>query len=225
MFAVKLEPLPEQTLNPGAVLIVEDTPTTMTWLQEVVAEAFPEADVHCAETLSAARKILRDQHFDLALLDLGLPDGSGIELIVEIRNLLGDAPYIVVATIFDDDRHLMGALREGANGYLLKDEERDTMVDHLRGITRNQTPMSNKSLGQVLQNIKKPGEPNIKLTEREEDVLRVIAKGFSVSESAAMLGLTNNTVKSYLKTIYSKLGISSRAEATAEALKRHLIEL
>ena len=87
--------------------------------------------------------------------------------------------------------------------------------------------MSARSLTAVIDNLNQPatGGDDVQLTSREEDVLRLIAKGFNVTESAEMLGLARNTVKGYVKTIYAKLGVTSRAEATAEALKRRLIDL
>lgn len=211
-------------MNPTSILIVEDTPTTLEWLESVVTEAFPDARVATATTLASGLRTIRDQAFDLALVDLGLPDGTGLDLIREMRVAMSDDLYIVVATIFDDDVHLVSALREGANGYLLKDEERETMVGQLLGIARDRAPISDRSLARVLDHFR-PSVPDVSLTEREEDVLRTVAKGFSVSETAEMLGLSKNTVKSYLKTVYSKLGITSRAEATAEAFKRQLIDV
>ena len=212
-------------LIPTTVLIVEDTPTTREWLHRVVSDAFPDVTIITATNLREARALVADGAFDLALVDLGLPDGSGHDLIPYIREKMGSAPYIVVATIFDDDSHLISALREGANGYLLKDESSETMIEHLKGITEDRAPMSSRSLDAVLGTFQKNSSGEVPLTDREQEVLRIIAKGYNVTEAAEMLGLTRNTVKSYVKTIYAKLDISSRAEATAEALKRQLIDL
>ncbi len=210
------------------MLIVEDTPTTREWLQSVVHSAFPSARIVTASNVREGKDMVASTPFELALVDLGLPDGSGQELIRHIRETVGKAPYIVVATIFDDDTNLVSSLREGANGYFLKDESSETMVRHLQGITENRTPMSARSLDTMVASFHRDNpakEGEVALTDREEEVLRIIAKGFNVTEAADMLGLTRNTVKSYVKTIYAKLDISSRAEATAEALKRQLIDL
>jgi len=212
-------------VSPKTVLIVEDTPATLEWLRTVVSDAFSDAAIITATNLAEAGERVAQQSFDFALVDLGLPDGSGLDLIKRIRKVMGREPYIVVATIFDDDKNLMTALREGANGYLLKDESHQTMVEHLRGAVENRPPMSSRSLDRVITKLNRDTSDEVPLTEREQDVLRLIAKGYNVTQTADMLGLTKNTVKSYLKTVYAKLGISSRAEAAAEAIKRQLIDL
>lgn len=226
----------KQQLNAGpeSVLILEDARDTLEWLRAIVAETFPTASITTAETQQQAMDCIASSNFDLALIDLGLPDGSGHHVIRKIRERSADT-YIVVATIFDDDDHLVSALQEGANGYLLKDEDRETLKTHLQGIAANRAPLSNRALDKVLGHVSREignattvgdtSSPLVALTPREVDVLQLVAKGYNVTESAALLGLTANTVKSYLKAIYSKLDISSRAEATAEAIKRQLIEV
>jgi DNA-binding NarL/FixJ family response regulator len=210
--------------GPTSVLILEDQEETLTWLRDIVSETFPAANVTITRTLKEAQSQTSDSSFDLVLVDLGLPDGSGLELIKDIRARSAEA-YIVVATIYDDDDHLVAALKAGANGYLLKDEHRDQLIEHLKGIPASRAPLSDRALNRVVDQFHKPEEDLIALTSREEEVLQLVAKGYNVSESAEMLGLSANTVKSYLKAVYGKLGISSRAEATAEAIKRQLIEV
>ncbi|MBO6564790.1 MAG: response regulator transcription factor, partial [Pseudomonadales bacterium] len=95
----------------------------------------------------------------------------------------------------------------------------------LEGISNGRAPISDRALNRIIGQINKPSEDLIPLTSREEEVLQLVAKGYNVSESAEMLGLSSNTVKSYLKAVYGKLRISSRSEATAEAIKRRLIEV
>lgn len=205
-------------VNPSSTLIIEDIDTTLTWLISIAREVFPDTRILTAETLADARTIWRRENPDLTLLDLGLPDGSGLELLREMDS----QSYVVVTTIFDDDEKLRDALRLGANGYLLKDDEREELVQNLRSLTQNRPPFSTRTLKKMMGQYQ-PDEEQSALTSREEDVLRLIAKGFKVNETAEMLGLTANTVKGYLKSIYGKLNISSRAEATSEAIKRNLI--
>ena len=208
--------------GPTTVLILEDLQDTLAWLEQVVLTAFPGVKVSTASTLKAAVEMTSAQTFDLALVDLGLPDGSGLDLIRHLRRQT-DQTYIVVASIYDDDEHLLDALRCGANGYLLKDEPPEQLVELLQDISESRPPLSNRALEKVVAHFNKQSRDQVYLTGREEDVLRLVAKGYNVNESAEMLGLSTNTVKGYLKTVYSKLGISSRAEATAEAIKRQLI--
>ena len=208
------------------LLILEDTPETMQWLQATVADVFPEDEIATATTLAEGIAIADElkAELDIAIVDLGLPDGSGIDLIKTIRNYSAQT-HIVVATIYDDDKNLFSALRAGANGYILKDEDRDSISALLRGITESKTPFSEKSMGQVLDHFHRQGEAqkNINLTPREQDVLVLISRGYSASETAQTLEIRENTVKGYIKDIYAKLGISSRAEATAYAISHNLI--
>tara|TARA_R110002073_G_scaffold2950_5_gene19627 strand:+ start:6470 stop:7111 length:642 start_codon:yes stop_codon:yes gene_type:complete len=209
-----------------SILILEDTADTLRWLFDLVTSIYPAARVITATNLSEAKVAVRQDTFDLAIVDLGLPDGSGIDLIDLVREK-EQPTYIVVATIYDDDKHLFAALRAGANGYILKDDDRNSIGAYLSGIEHNQAPISPRSMDQVLGHFHQQGDArrDSALTKREEDVLVLIAKGFSAADSASMLSITENTVKGYIKEIYAKLGVNSRAEATAYAIKRNLIDL
>ena len=210
-------------MKANKVIIVEDISETLQWLTDMVREVFPETDINSATTLAEARSLTTKNQADLFLIDLGLPDGSGLELIKEIRSDRKDTPYIVVTTIFDDRDNLKQAFRFGANGYLLKDDSRDETLINLKGLLADRAPLSSRSLDQLLDEYRPDEKPEVELTQREESLLRLIASGQTVAEAAEHLGLTRNTVKGYLKTVYAKLGISSRAEATSEAIKRKLL--
>ncbi len=210
-------------MKANKVIIVEDISETLQWLTDMVREVFPETDIDSATTLAEARSLTTKSQADLFLIDLGLPDGSGLELIKEIRSSRKDTPYIVVTTIFDDRDNLKQAFRFGANGYLLKDDSRDETLINLKGLLADRAPLSSRSLDQLLDEYRPDEKPEVELTQREESLLRLIASGQTVAEAAEHLGLTRNTVKGYLKTVYAKLGISSRAEATSEAIKRKLL--
>ncbi len=208
-----------------SVIVVEDIAETLAWLTSTVNEVFPDARIASADSLATARQLIGRETADLFLLDLGLPDGSGLALIEEIRADRSDNPYIVVTTIFDDRENLKKAFRLGANGYLLKDDGRDEIVKNLRGILVDRPPVSARSLDHLLDDYRPDEAPEVALTTREEDLLRLIATGCTVAQAAEKLGLTANTVKGYLKNIYAKLGISSRAEATSEAIRRKLLPI
>ncbi|HEC18471.1 MAG TPA: response regulator transcription factor, partial [Gammaproteobacteria bacterium] len=109
------------------ILVLEDFADTRIWLCEVLQETFNTPAISEAATLSQARELLSQQHFDLALIDLSLPDGSGIDII---REIVAQSPttYCVVATIFDDDQHLFTALQAGAQGYLLKEQPKQQFI-------------------------------------------------------------------------------------------------
>jgi DNA-binding NarL/FixJ family response regulator len=205
-------------------LILEDYPETRELLTELLREAFGEINITAVGTLTEARANLKDRHYNLALIDISLPDGSGIDLIHEFAHKSPDT-YCVVATIFDDDEHLFPALQAGAHGYLLKEQPRDQLVTLLKRILSGEPPLSPAIARRVLQHFhaRDDGKPDTTLSTRETEVLTLIAKGMNRSEIARLLGISVNTASGYIKTIYQKLNVSSRAEATLEASRLGLV--
>jgi len=206
-------------------LVVEDNPETRQWLVTCVQSAFGELSVVEAGTLSQAMEEIRLNEFSMALVDLGLPDGSGLDVIRTIQNGQPDC-YVVVATIYDDDRNLFTALKAGARGYILKDQDRDRIVSYLQGIRKDQPPLSAASSQRLIRHFNNKGNARreVRLTPREEEVLCLIAKGCSVDEAADLLLLSADTVKGYVKSVYAKLGVSNRSEVTLEAVRLGIIE-
>ena len=199
------------------------------WLCACLTRTFEGMEVQGAASLRAARAWLAAREPSdaaaVALIDLGLPDGSGVELIVEI---VARHPSIlpVVTTVYDDDAHLFDALAAGAGGYLLKDQTDDGLMGALRAITRGEPALSPPVAHRILQHFRQTAStlprPNV-LTGRETEVLTWLGRGLTAPETARKLGLTEHTTASYVKTIYSKLNISSRAEAALEAQRRGLV--
>lgn len=212
-----------------SALILEDHDEPRQWLIKLVQEAFPGIDIQAAATLAQARALVAQREFDLALVDINLPDGSGTELVAELRRRdLGT--YAVMATIFDDDRHLLPALQAGAQGYLLKDQPRERLLAQLRGISSGQPPLSPSAARRILRHVQQQIPPPMKpapetsLTERETEALTLLARGFNRHDIATAMGITANTVAGYTKSIYTKLNVSSRAEAALAAVRLGLID-
>lgn len=211
-------------MNPSRVLIVEDIPEAQALLQAAVEQAFPQAACHHAADVASARALLAATAPELALVDLHLPDGSGIAVI---EALLERHPgcVAVVATIFDDDAHLFPALQAGAQGYLLKDQETATLAAQLRGIGAGQPPLSPAIARRLLGYFQAPraaaGEG---LTVRETETLRHLARGIRVAGIARAMGISHHTAAGYVKSIYRKLSISSRAEAALSASRLGLLD-
>ena len=199
-------------------LILDDLIEAQIWLSEAVSVVFPGIVLNCSSNLAEARAWLKSHAApDLALIDLGLPDGSGVELIAEL-NRASPHTLCIVASIFDDDKHLFPALRAGAQGYLLKDQAQAQIIGLLRGISEGHPPLSPAVARKMLGYFKPPEQPeHTPLTVRESDVLRCIAKGLTLPESAKLLGISPNTVSGYVKEIYRKLNVASRAEAALSA--------
>lgn len=213
--------------QPGAdtpeILVLEDHKVVRKALVEVAQQVYAEAVVTeaglCAEALQAVER----QAFDVAIVDLGLPDGSGIDVVRALRQA-NPAAEIIVATIFDDNTNLFDAMRAGATGYLLKESLKEELIAGLEGLRDGRPALSPSVLRRLITSMHEaPGSDATPLTPREEEVLKLIAKGLNRADVAELLGLSKFTVSDYIKTIYRKLDVSSRAEATLEAEKLGLI--
>ena len=211
-----------------SVLVLEDHPDSRYWLEGILSEALPGVAIDAVESLARARDLLARTHYDLALLDISLPDGSGITLLQQIR--ASDAnTYVVMATIYDDDEHIFEALKGGAQGFLLKDQPREHLVEKIRGIVRGEPALSPSIARRVLRHFcclapssATPGQ--IGLTAREEEVLRLLANGYNRRDIAVALDISGNTVAAHTKQIYRKLNVSGRAEATLQAVRLGVVD-
>lgn len=210
------------------VLVLDDLAASRAWLAAAARAAFPAAVVVEAGTVAQALALLQPAP-DLALVDLGLPDGSGIDVIGALRGAGADT-VCVVATVFDDDAHLFPALRAGAQGYVLKEQAREQLAGMLRGIVEGQPPLSPSIARRLLRQFQggppaaPDGEGDAGLTAREREVLGLIGKGLTVPEVAGALGLSRHTCAGYVKEIYRKLQVGSRAEATLAATRLGLVD-
>lgn len=215
---------------PRTALLVDDLAPARAWLRSALLDAFPEIRITEAGSLAEARTALAvlGAAPDLALVDLGLPDGSGLRIIEGLQR--EQAPTLcVVSTVFDDDAHVFPALRAGAQGYVLKDLPAAALARMLRGILDGQPPLSPSIARRLLRQFQpatatpQPATAEA-LTARETEVLQLIAKGYTVQQTAAALGLSPHTASGYVKEIYRKLSVNSRAEATLEAARRGLVD-
>lgn len=202
------------------ILIVEDHLENAAWLSSLVEEAFSGGIVNLASTLAEATALVSKEDFSLAIVDIGLPDGTGVDLVTRLQTKKADT-YIVMATIYDDDDHLFSALQAGAHGYLLKDQPRSRLLAQLKGIAQGEPALSPSIARRVLRYFRqKPlsagSVPD--LSDREIEVLRLLARGFTRGDIAMALEVTPNTVATYTKSIYRKLGVSGRAEAAMRAV-------
>lgn len=223
-------------------LIVEDVAEAQSWMQKRLKAIFSGVVVQVASSLGQAFELCERQRFDLALIDLSLPDGSGVRLIEALSQ---QHPHTVtlVVTIYDDDEHIFPALEAGAKGYLLKDMPASVFEAQLGAVQQGEPALSPSVSGRMVAFFNArtareslsassslscstlvPGVNETSLTPREQDVLCLIAKGYTLNEVAVLLGLSPHTVNGYIKTLYRKLEISSRAEATLEATRLGLVK-
>lgn len=214
-------------------LVIEDQASVRSWLVQALNETFPDMAIAEASTLGEARRWLEGQErnatlpFAMALIDLGLPDGSGVDLLREVA-ARHPATTAIVATIYDDDAHLFDAIAAGAGGYLLKDRDAATLSTLLRRIDAGEPPLSPSIAWRMMQHFQqRPAvdrRDDAGLTPREIEVLTLISAGMTTAEAARKLGLTPHTVTSYIKILYQKLNVQSRAEATLVAVGRGLVK-
>jgi len=205
------------------ILLLEDLPEIRVWLKTLVQQVFPGAQISEAARVHDAIEMVSAVRFDLALVDLGLPDGSGVDVVEKLRELQPEAQSVVV-TIHDGDEHLFPALQAGAYGYILKEQPRELITEQLQRISQGEPPLSPSIARRVIAHFAaqaKPATanllPHVSLTERESEVLLRVAKGYTLPEIGVQLNLSRHTIADYVKQIYRKLNVSSRAEAALEA--------
>lgn len=195
-----------------------------------------------ATSLAEARQCMSAELPDVLLVDLGLPDGDGIDLIREVYERSRCVNTMVV-TIFGDEHHVFRSLEAGATGYLLKDATPDEVIASIRNLVAGGSPISpviaRKLLTRLLSPICTPGAAaNVAsapakaaarpdhgpFSAREYEILCIIARGFRSDEIARMLSISTHTVISHVKNIYQKLAVHSRAEAVFEARQMGLLD-
>lgn len=163
---------------------------------------------------------------DLVLMDLKMPGMNGIEATRQIRTNFPEVKVLVLTT-YDDDEWVFDAIRAGASGYLLKDRPREEVIKAIRGTVEGKSfvdpAVAGKLMGQVADNQTQPSSLlTDKLTAREVDVLRLLAKGLSNADIAGQLHLSEGTVRNHVSAILEKLGVSDRTQAAVIAIQHGL---
>jgi len=237
------------------VLIVEDNPVARSFLCRVVRESFSDTIIITeAGDLETARRHVAfpggpagvdpAEGYKLVLVDLELPDGNGMELLAELARYPATK---IVTTLYSDDDHLFPALQCGADGYLLKEDRFEVLVEELQKIVRGQPPLSPAIARRLLTHFRNGPDAGMapapsgfqssrpapvaksapidheRLTPRESEVLTYLSKGFTIKEIANLMGIKWFTVNDHIKSIYKKLNVSSRAEAAVLASKQGLV--
>jgi DNA-binding NarL/FixJ family response regulator len=224
--------------NPISILIVEDKPEFLAEFSHTVSSAPDMYVAGKATTLAGGLALLAGKPADVLLVDLGLPDGSGLDLIREIaqRPAWCDRCEIIVVSVFADEAHVMSAIEAGASGYLVKDSAPTSFIQQIRELHAGGSPISpviaRKLLGRLtavpaslMQEPALSGQIDaIELAESERKVLSYAARGYSYDEVAELMGVTRHTVLSYVKRCYRKLQVHSKTEALYEARRLGLVQ-
>jgi len=182
--------------------------------------------VGTAEDGAAAVEMVNMEKPDLVLMDLKMPVMNGVEATRQIRTRYPEVKVLVLTT-YADDRWVFDAIQAGASGYLLKDTPRDELVKAVKGTSTGKTYVDPAIAGKVLEQVSShQTQPATlvtdKLTEREVEVLRLIARGFSNADIAERLFLTEGTVRNHVSAILSKLCVSDRTQAAVIAIQHGL---
>ncbi|MDM0078859.1 response regulator transcription factor [Variovorax sp. J2P1-59] len=214
-----------------SVLIVEDDEFLLAEFVEMVRTSQKLGLAGTATSLASARaSMAKLGPPDVAVIDLGLPDGSGIQLI---RELLEISPRVrvLVMTVFGDEAHVVQALEAGASGYLLKETSRQELEKAIFQVNAGEAPLSAAIARHLLKRLAlasyppnattgrspRPTHTLDALTEREIEILSYIAIGHSVPETAELLSLSRHTVSTHVKNIYDKLAVNNRTQAVNRA--------
>jgi DNA-binding NarL/FixJ family response regulator len=181
-------------------------------------------------SVAQAVKLLAQSAPDVLVVDLGLPDGSGLEIIAAAHQRWPDCP-IMVSTTFADQEHVIRSIEAGASGYLLKDSAPEKIADEIRSLVSGGSPISPRIARHLLLRFRAstpkrepaPEAAPQTLSERESQTLDLIARGFSYDEIAELMQISRNTVMTFVRRIYAKLEVKSKAEAIYEARNHGLI--
>lgn len=164
-----------------------------------------------------AVELARELKPDVVLMDLKMPRMDGIEATTIIRREMPDTEVIALTSVLDD-ASVVGAVRAGAIGYLLKDTEADELCRAILAAAAGQVQLSPQAAQRLVREVRAPEAPE-SLSERENDVLRLLAQGYSNKEIAQSLSLSEKTVKTHVSNILSKLGVPSRTQAALYAVR------
>ena len=210
------------------VSLVEDDPDVRANLASMIdgAPGF-QCQATYADGFSALKSIPGNRP-DVVLMDINLPGMLGTECVQKLKTMAPDVPVLML-TVYDDSEQIFKSLMAGATGYLLKRTPKDKLLEAIKEITSGGAPMSRQIARRVVQYFQEVNQlpstpqraPEVEtLTEREGQVLALLAKGHAYKEIADLLNISFETVRSYVRTIYDKLHVHSRTEATLKYLGR-----
>jgi len=220
--------------EPTRVLVVEDQPRILRPLLELL-EGFPSLRiVGAALSGEEAVTLAGELKPEVILCDLGLPGISGIEVIRQVK-ARDPAIEFLVFTVFEEEEHVIGAIRAGASGYLLKGAPAPKIVEAIEEVRQGGTVIQPSLARMLLHHFRvEPGAPTPppapveenqrSLSPRETEILQLIAKGLTNPEAAEILQLSRSTIRTHLEHIYEKLEVTNRVEAVTEGLRKGLIE-
>jgi DNA-binding NarL/FixJ family response regulator len=185
-----------------------------------------EKDIKIVGEASSGNKAMdavKKNNPDILLVDIKLPDISGIEVCEKILNQYPNLKVIII-TAFHDEKDVVKAIRAGAKGYILKDSDVKELIKQIRLVYENKSTIDSSLIDTVFKEIAKKNVDHL-LSQREQEIVKLIFEGFSNDEISNKLFISTSTVKMHVHQIMTKLNVSSRTSIVREALKRELIEI
>lgn len=215
--------------RPARILLADDLPLFRRAIATLIDEQEDLEVVGQADTGVEAVELAASLQPDIVVLDVEMPVMDGISAARRIRETLPHV-RIVMLTVWEDDDHLLEAIRLGVHGYLLKDLRPDELYDMLRSVMRDETPVSPALVSRLLTALRETGRPTAvpqasdqsELSRRELDVLRLVADGLSNKEIGSRLSITEGTVKNHVHNALAKLGMDNRIQAAAYIVRNGL---
>ena len=210
-------------MNPVTVSIVEDLDEVREALQRLINQSELFCLVEGFNNADQAEKKIPLQPPDIVIMDINLPGISGIECIRRIKEKCPGTQFMMF-TIYEDDEKVFEALKAGAHGYLLKKTPKEKLLEALEELYNGGSPMSTNIARKVIEAFEKKNQPPEELntlTNKEKQILDLLAKGFLYKEIATQLNSTRNTIKQHIHHIYEKLHVQNRTEALNKAFPRH----
>jgi DNA-binding NarL/FixJ family response regulator len=207
------------------VLIADDHAIVRRGLKQILADAYHAVSVAEAQNAHEALRLAREQDWDIIVLDISMPGKSGLELLKELKLLRPKTPFLILTT-HAEELYAVRVLKAGAAGYMTKESAPEHLLEAVRKVTRGQRYIS-PTLAEILAasvdlDTEKP--PHESLSDREYQVLSLIASGKSVGEIAVELSLSVKTVSTHRTHILEKMKMKSNAELTHYAMKNKLVE-
>lgn len=200
------------------IAVVEDDERVRTSLADAIGRFAGFECIGCFESGEAALAGIPHLHPDVVLMDINMPGINGIECVGQLKAM--DLPMeIIMLTVYQDADNVFKSLAAGANGYLLKRADRAELIAAIHQVLEGGSPMSSQIARKVVQAFRQPvavGNENWNLSPREQEVLALLAKGYIYKEIAAQLDIGYDTVHNYIRRIYEKLRVRSRAQAVAK---------
>jgi DNA-binding NarL/FixJ family response regulator len=211
------------------VLICDDQEVVREGLRVILSSASDIEVIGVAQDGAEALELIPQAKPDLVLMDLKMPGVNGIQATRQIRDRYIGLPILVLTT-YDADEWVFDAIRSGAAGYLLKDTPREALIAAVRGTVEGKThvdpAVAGKLFAQINQSSVSPDTSiAAELSDREREVLRLLARGLSNADIARQLHLSEGTVRNYVSAVLTKLGVSDRAQAAIMALRYGLVDL